>query len=147
MPLLQNRNLRIFLIAILVLLLVSVRAFESVLFYDPFYNYFQSDYLHGEFPKYDGVALFFGLTFRYLLNTAISLAIIQLIFLDRSLTKFAGLLYLFLFVFLIAVFFLIVRFSDSNNFVLFYVRRFLIQPILLLVFIPAFYFQKQQSKK
>src|SRR6476620_7258636 len=105
MPQVRNRNLRIFLIAILVLLLVFVRAFESVLFYDPFYNYFQSDYLDGAFPAYDGVALFFGLTFRYFLNTVISLAIIQLIFLDRSLTKFAGLLYLFLFVFLITVFF------------------------------------------
>jgi exosortase F-associated protein len=145
---LRDKKIRIFLIVMLVVLLASVRAFESVLFYDPFYDYFQSDYLNGEFPKYDGIALFAGLAFRYFLNTAFSLAIIQLLFLDRSLTKFAGLLYVVLFIMLIIAFFLLLGFCDSsNNFVLFYVRRFLIQPILLFIFIAAFYYQKQQLKK
>jgi exosortase F-associated protein len=38
----------------------------------------------------------------------------------------------------------VVHFLDKeNNFVLFYIRRFLIQPLFLLLFIPAFFYQKR----
>src|SRR6476661_6384069 len=114
MPQLRNKKLKILLVVVLVLLLASVRAFESVLFYDPFYEYFQSDYLNGAFPKYNAVALFFGLAFRYFLNAGISLAIIYAIFLDRPLTKFAGLLYIILFIILIVSFFVLLQFADAS---------------------------------
>jgi exosortase F-associated protein len=41
------------------------------------------------------------------------------------------------------VFFFIVYFFNSDqNLILFYVRRFLIQPLFVILFVPAFYFQK-----
>lgn len=133
---------------VLVLLLALVRAFEDRLFYDPFSFYFKSDYLNLPFPEYDGIRLFFGMTFRYWLNTVISLGIIQVLFKDIGLTKFSAILYLIFFVILIMALFLLLHFTDSSsNFALFYVRRFLIQPIFLLLFVPAFFYQKQQTKK
>jgi len=131
----------------LVILLALIRTFESR-FYDPFLAYFKGDYMNSPFPKYDSFKLFLSLFLRYSLNSIVSLAIIQVLFKDFMLTKFASILYLFLFIVLIIVFFGIIKFSDeSNNFLLFYVRRFLIQPLFVLLFVPAFYYQNQLSKK
>ncbi|WP_296148188.1 exosortase F system-associated protein [uncultured Flavobacterium sp.] len=131
----------------LVFLLALVRALESF-FYDPFLIYFKGDYMRLPFPEYSSVKLFFSLFLRYSLNSIISLAIIQILFKDFMLTKFASVLYLFLFIILIIAFFSIIGLSDkSNNFLLFYVRRFLIQPLFVLLFVPAFYYQNQISRK
>jgi len=143
-----NNKLKTFLVIVFVLLLAAIRGYEDALFYDPFSGYFKSDYLTLKFPHYEAGPLFFGMLLRYFLNTILSLAIIQIIFSDWELTRFAAFLYLFLFVFLIAAFFMLLYYSDSsNNFVLFYVRRFLIQPLFLLLFVPAFYYQRHLIKK
>lgn len=132
---------------VLVFLLALVRIFEE-LFYDPFMAYFRSDYLKMPFPEYDSLKLFFSLFLRYALNSLISIAIIQVLFKDFGLSKFAGVLYLIFFIILIVVFFSILNFSDQeNNLLLFYVRRFLIQPLFLLLFVPAFFYQNKISKK
>lgn len=135
---------KIVLVVVLVLFLALIRAFEESLFYDPFATYFENDYLTLSFPKYHLAHLFWSLFFRYFLNTIISLAIIYILFQDLGLTKFAAILYLILFIILNASFFALIHFSNGeNNFILFYVRRFLIQPLFLLLFIPAFFYQKQ----
>lgn len=143
---LLNHKLRIGLIILFVLCLVLIRAYEEALFYDPFLKYFKSDYTNLSLPPVNEIALFFGLLFRYFANTVLSLAIIYLIFKDIELTKFASLLYLVFFVILILAFFVALTFSgDSGKMTLFYIRRFLIQPIFLLLFIPAFFYQKQNK--
>ena len=144
----RNNKLKTFLVIVFVLLLAAIRAYEDTLFYDPFSSYFKSDYLSLKFPDYEVWPLFFGMLLRYFMNTILSLAIIQIIFSDWELTRFTAFLYLFLFGFLIAAFFMLLHYSDSsNNFVLFYVRRFLIQPLFVLLFVPAFYYQKHLIKK
>lgn len=141
-----NKKIKISLILLFVLLLAIVRAYEEALFYDPFLDYFKSDYLNLNFPEFNGFQLFLGLSFRFFLNTILSLGIIYVLFLDIALTKFGATLYLFFYIVLITAFFLVVTFSDNgNNFILFYIRRFLIQPIFLLLFLPAFYYQKQNK--
>jgi exosortase F-associated protein len=145
---LLNNKVKVLLVIIFVLLLACVRAFEDALFYDPFSEYFKSDYLNLAFPEFDAWQLLFGMAFRYFLNSILSLAIIYVLFSDLALTKFAAFLYVAFFVILIIGLLALLQFSDnSNNFMLFYVRRFLIQPVLLLLFVPAFYYQKQQLKK
>lgn len=143
----SNQKLFIFIsITLCVVLLALIRGYEADLFYDPFLYYFKSDYLNLPFPKFDTLTLFFSLLIRYLLNSSLSIAIIYLLFKDVELTKFATLIYIFLFVVLIVMFFGIINFFDEkSNFLLFYVRRFIIQPLFLVLFIPAFYFQKKQS--
>ncbi|PWA06478.1 exosortase F system-associated membrane protein [Flavobacterium psychrotolerans] len=142
----RNNKLKIVLVLFLVLLLAIVRAYEDELFYDPFLSYYRGDYLSLPFPEFDGFQLFLGLTFRYFLNTIISLGIIQILFSDLKGTKFAAILYFLLYWILIGALFLVLHFFDKgNNFILFYIRRFLIQPLFLLLFVPAFFYQKQNK--
>lgn len=138
-----NHKLRILFVLFLVLLLVLIRAFEDILFYDPFLNYFKMDYTNLPLPKIDNFLLFYGLCFRFFLNTILSLAIIHAIFNDFELTKFVAFLYVFLFIILMTAFFAVLSFmGEQNKMTLFYIRRFLIQPLFLLLFVPAFYYQK-----
>ncbi len=131
---------------LLVLFLALIRAYEDVLFYDPFLKYFKTDYHNLPLPEVESSSLFFGLLFRYLLNTVLSLAMIYVLFKDIEAVKFASILYLVLFVFIVIVFFVVLSFfGETNKMALFYIRRFLIQPIFLLLFLPAFYFQKQNK--
>ncbi|MFV5696647.1 exosortase F system-associated membrane protein [Flavobacterium sp. LB3P122] len=130
----------------LVALLVLIRAYEDQLFYDPFLNYFKSDFTHLPLPNFNLFQLFLGLFFRYTLNTGISLGIIYVLFKEIQMVKFALVLYYFFFMILIVIFFFTIYYCrEHNNLVLFYVRRFLIQPIFVLLFVPGFYFQKQNS--
>ena len=139
---------KIAIVIFLVLLLACIRAFESSLFYDPFLAYYKKDYANLPFPELDKFKLFLGLSFRYFLNSLLSLAIIYTIFKDRELTKFASILYIILFVILMILFVGGLCFPIKENpFLLFYVRRFLIQPLFVILFIPAFYYQKKLSKK
>ncbi|RKS15196.1 exosortase F system-associated protein [Flavobacterium sp. 120] len=141
-----NNKLRFVQFLLLVVLLVLVRAFENQLFYDPFLDFFKKDFAKLRLPSFDSTQLFLGLLFRYTLNTVISLGIIYVIFKDVAMVKFAFVLYYFFFMILIVAFFYIVYFANENsNWVLFYVRRFLIQPIFVLLFVPGFYYQKQNK--
>ncbi|SCY70457.1 exosortase F system-associated membrane protein [Flavobacterium caeni] len=144
---LWKNRLKIAVALLLVFLLALVRIFEHALFYDPFAYYFEGDYLNLTFPEYKGWALLGSLTGRYALNAMISLAIIFVLFRDVPLTKFSAVLYGLFYVVLIVSFFALITFSgNENNFIIFYVRRFLIQPIFVLLFIPAFYYQKRSAK-
>lgn len=146
LKILFNHKLRIVLITLFVLLLVLVRAYEDILFYDPFLHYFKTDYANLPLPKTDAIQLFLGLFFRYSLNALLSLTIIYIIYKDFGLTKFASILYLFFFTILAIAFFIVLSFyGEANKMALFYIRRFLIQPIFLLLFIPAFFYQKQNK--
>lgn len=140
-----NNKLRLAQFLFLVGLLALIRAFEDQLFYDPFLDYFKSDFANLPLPIFNPFQLFFGLLFRYTLNTFVSLGIIYVLFKDVQMVKFALVLYYFFFMLLIISFFFIIYYVNGhNNLALFYVRRFLIQPIFVILFVPAFYYQKQK---
>lgn len=124
-----------------------IRAFENQLFYDPFLEYFEKDFKKMPFPDVDTFKLFGGLLLRYLLNSGLSLALIYILFSDKDILKFSTALYSFFGIVLFVLFYIILQFYAEGNWLLFYVRRFLIQPIFILIFIPAFYYQLQYSKK
>lgn len=127
----------------LILLLILIRAFEDTLFYDPFLNYFKSEYAHLPLPQINIFKLFFGLGFRYYLNSVISLFLLYVIFKDTQIVKFSMLLYMiFGSILMISFLFVLNFFGEENKMILFYIRRFIIQPIFIMLFIPAFYFQK-----
>ncbi|RTY86726.1 exosortase F system-associated membrane protein [Flavobacterium sp. RSP15] len=141
-----NNKVRVLQFLFFVVLLVLVRAFENQLFYDPFLDFFKKDFAKLPLPSFNVVQLFYGLLFRYTLNTAISLGIIYVLFKEIMMVKFAFVLYYFLFMILMVAFFYIIYFTWGNhNWILFYIRRFIIQPIFLLLFVPGFYYQKQNK--
>lgn len=139
---LKNKG-KIVLGLILMTILIAIRAFESRWFYDPFLNYFKNDYLTNSLPIYNPIKLFFSMGFRYYLNSMISLALLYLLFKDSKIVKFSTLLYIVLGSTLMIAFFFTLKFFGENKMALFYIRRFIIQPIFLILFIPAFYYQKK----
>ncbi len=137
---------RLFVVFSLLLCFVLVRFYENILFYDPFLDYFKSDFNNLPLPEFDTFKLILNLLFRYSLNMGISLGLIYVIFKDSMMIRFSVLLYSIAFVLLLITMFLVIHiYGSENNLLLFYVRRFLIQPIFVLLFIPAFYFQKRNS--
>ena len=143
--LLKDKN-TIFLIACCLAGFALLRYYETSLFYDPFLDYFKRDYLNLPFPEFKKVALLGNMFLRYFINSFFSILILYFLFSDQSLVRFATVLYILLFFILIGGFFFVLLVLDETyNFLLFYLRRFLIQPLFLLLFIPAFYLQKKQQ--
>lgn len=143
----MKRILNIMGIGICCILFLLIRAFEEQLFYDPLLEYFKMDYKNFPLPEMDTVSLWLGIAFRYFLNTVLSLAILWLVFWDKGILKLSTLLYAILFIVFFVAFVAIVSTSEgTDNMLLFYVRRFLIQPLFLLILLPAFYFQKYRSR-
>lgn len=140
---LLTHKFRFFIVLLFVLSFVLIRVYEDNLFYDPFLNYFKSDFNDLPLPIYNSFRLFLSLLFRYGLNMVLSLGLIFTLFKDLGMVKFASFLYVIFFALLVFSFYAtIVIYDEHNNMMLFYVRRFLIQPIFILLFIPAFYYQK-----
>lgn len=136
----------VFGIGIAVLLLALIRAFETTLFYDPFLDFFKGTFQNSVLPPYETAKLLGSLALRYGLNAVLSMIIIYLFFKDKGLVWFSGVLFLFFFVVLLTAFIVLLESSDKPDYMaLFYIRRFLIQPLLLILFLPAFYYQKKKS--
>lgn len=130
-------------ITALFFLLALVRWFENDLFYDPYLLFFQNDYLYLDSPRQEVLKLVANTTLRFVINTLLSIAILYLFFKDKSVIKFASLVYVFSFVILIALFMFFVLNPKQENYYLFFnIRRFLIQPIILLLLLPAFYYNR-----
>ena len=135
----------IFLAILIVILLAAVRAFERQLFYDPFIAFFKSNYQTQAYPDFDGLLLFVSYSFRFALNSGLSLLLLYVLFADRSIVKVASVLFGLFYVVLLLLFFgLFYSLDHPSTFLVFYVRRFLIQPLFIILFIPAFYYQKRQ---
>jgi len=143
---LLNNKRNIVIGAFLIVFLIAIRAFEDTLFYDPFLNYYKDNYTTLPFPVINPIKLFLSLGFRYYLNSIISLALLYLIFSDFKIVKFATFLYiLFGSILMIGFFFILFKFGEENKMALFYIRRFIIQPVFLILFIPAFYYQEKMK--
>lgn len=136
------------LIAVLIFCLVLVRYFQNDLFYDPFLAFFDGDYLHSPLPDYDLTKVSIHIIFRYALNSVLSLGIIGLLFQDIHKLKFTALVLLGFLIILLPLYLYMIEidFKFGEN-VGFYIRRFLIQPMILLVLIPAFYYHDYLQKR
>lgn len=125
-----------------ILLFAFIRLFEKELFYDPLIEFYKSTFRQETFPDLNVLLYNLNLAFRYLLNSGISLGLIWVLFEDKNYIKFSALLFLVLFVLCISAFWIVaVNIEPNNIMTLFYIRRFIIQPLLVVVLIPAFYFQ------
>lgn len=144
----MKKTVQIVLIVVLFLMLISVRAFVEPYFYDPLIFYFKSDYLHTPIPHLNLGNYFLNLCYRYCLNTAISLAIIYLIYNNLKALIFSVKFYVFAFIILGVGLFILLKFDLGQGYRLtFYIRRFLIHPLFLLILLPAFYYQKVQLEE
>ncbi|MAB47324.1 MAG: exosortase F system-associated protein [Flavobacteriaceae bacterium] len=135
--------IRYILAALLLLVLVAIRGFEDDLFYDPYLTFFENDYLYMDNPRREVAKLVFYTSLRYLLNTLASLGILYFVFNDKVMIKFSVLLYIIAYVLLLIPFlYFVINPRQEDYYLFFNVRRFLIQPIGLILLLPAFYYYK-----
>ena len=131
---------------LLVGVLVLIRVFEEQLFYDPYLAFFKNDYLYIDSPRQEVFKLTLYTSLRYILNTIISLGTLYVLFRDIGVLKFATLIYVIAYIILISLFLYFVINPRKEDYYLFFnTRRFLIQPLILLMLIPAFYYDRQRS--
>jgi len=140
----MKETIRIIIIVLLFVVLFLVRVFEDQLFYDPLNSYFQNDYLYKKIPQLDRWNLLLHLFYRYTINSLISLAIIYMVFRNKKIIKFSQLFFTAAFLLLIISFSFSLRNNLEGGYLFtFYIRRFLIQPLFLLILLPAFYYHKK----
>lgn len=134
---------RIIGIGFLVLLLALIRFYEKSLFYDPLIDFYRAEYLHGVIPQFETGKFLLHVFFRFWMNSALSLAILYVAFFEKSILKFSLSLYVILFLTSFSVFtFLIFNIEEQHFMALFYVRRFLIHPLFVIILLPAFYYYR-----
>lgn len=144
LQILKNNFYSISAIFLSILGFAILRLYQTEFFYDPFIAYFKSDYHSNSYPSFHQLHFYGSLIFRYVLNSLLSLIIIYAFFKSKEVLKFVTGLFVLLGIFLFMLLLWEIHFSESKSpFFLFYVRRFLIQPIFLLLFVPALYFQKK----
>lgn len=128
--------------------LVILRPIGEIFFYDPLETYYQNDYLKMPLPEMNLPLLGLSVSLKYFLNSIVSVGIIHVAFLNKNNTIFAIKIYALAYLILISVFFLIIVWEPINSArFLFYIRRFLIHPVFVLLLIPAFYYQELKHKK
>lgn len=131
------------LLIVLFALLVLIRFFENELFYDPYLTFFKNDYLYIDSPRREVLKVILYTTLRFLLNTLISLSILYVFFKDKSIIKFSIFVYAIAYGVLILLYlYFVVNPRQEDYYIFFNIRRFLIQPIILILLLPAFYYHK-----
>ena len=144
----MSRLLRIGVTFLLFGLLFLIRAFETDLFYDPLIEYFQNDYLYRSIPEINHWKLIVDMLFRYVMNSLITLGIIYMIFWQKSYLKFSGFLLMISFMLMIVIFSMLLRTKFESGYLFpFYIRRFMVHPIFLLILLPAFFYHKRAIRE
>ena len=142
-----NKYLRYGIAICLVFGLILVRKYENDIFYDPFIDYFHH-FGRKLFPTFDLGKLNASIMLRYLINTLISVLIIWFIFWNKKYVKFSIIVLIVALIILLPIYnYLISTKFSSGELVFFYIRRFLIQPMFLLILVPCFYYQEIQHKE
>jgi exosortase F-associated protein len=138
------RILSWFLVLLGVCGLMGVRILEEQIFYDPFLNYFHEGNKNIPFPEFEWGKLIISHIFRFVLNLFFSCIIIHFLFKNKEWTVQGAVLIsiIFAITFPIYLYCIYDRF-DIGYLFSFYMRRFVIQPLILLLIVPLFYYRKQ----
>jgi len=124
--------------------LVSVRIFEDRIFYDPFLNYFHEADKQAAYPDFEWGRLIISHLFRFILNLLFSCVIIHFIFKNKNWTLQGAALICIVFAITFPIYLYCVFTKFEIGFLFsFYMRRFVIQPLILLLIVPLFYYRKQ----
>lgn len=128
--------------------LISIRMFEDQLFYDPFVNYFHQANKYSTFPDFEWFRLMLHYFFRFLLNLILSAIIVHFIFKNKEWTVQAVILMIIVFAITLPIYLYCIHTKFEIGYLFsFYMRRFVIQPLTLLLIIPLFYYRKKMISK
>ena len=136
-----------FLVIIGICGLISVRILEDKLFYDPFLGYFHEADKSMIFPSFEWGQLILGYVFRFILNLLFSCLIIHFLFKDKTWTMQGGILIMIIFLITFPIYLYCIYNKFEIGYIFsFYMRRFVIQPLAILLIVPMFYYRKQMVK-
>ncbi len=122
--------------------LISVRMLEDRIFYDPFLGYFHEADKNAQFPDFEWLKLIANYLFRFSLNLILSAMIVHFAFGNRQWTIQAIVLMLIVFVLTFPIYLYCIHTKFEIGYLFsFYMRRFVIQPMILLLIIPMFYYR------
>ncbi len=143
----MNKSIRYLFVFFLLLLLIAVRFFEYRFFNDHLLDFFNYSYLTDALPEVSFYKVFSVISLRYWINTFLSILILRLLFPQKNLVQFLLILYAAAFV-VLGLFFIYewYHYQAGEYLYLFYVRRLLIQPVLLFILIPALLFHRLQKQ-
>ncbi|MFA9289626.1 MAG: exosortase F system-associated protein [Solirubrobacteraceae bacterium] len=143
----MDKITRILGVLISIFLLICIRNYQEDLFFDPYLKFFEDKELFKEKGGLNefGFEIMVGVGYRYLLNSVLTLVIIYFVFNNIKLVYQSLFIMLMLFVIIFPIYYFFVE-IDFREYSLigFYVRRILIQPILLILLIPSFYYLEQK---
>lgn len=143
----MNKIARLVITFFCLLGFLYIRFRESELFYDPLIDYYHGDYQNRALPTLQEGKLFLNVLYRYVLNFILSIGLLWAAFTDTQILKFASLFYIFVCIILIILMYICIQGYDPKGYLpLFYVRRFLIQPLLIFLLLPAFFYASKVSK-
>ena len=139
---------RITIMALSVMGLFAVRHFETDLFYDPLKPFFNGAYKLEDLPEINTAKWVLSLMGRYFLNSILALLLLHAIFRKKTIVQFSAILHAILLGILLPTLILLLHvYVPGDYHALFYVRRFLIHPLLLLLLlIPSFFITNSQKK-
>jgi len=145
----MNKNYIKYIIAtILIIFLVLIRLFEQKWFNDGLIVFFHHDYLTEKLPSVSLKNIILTDSIRYWLNAFISVMILNIFFSQKDLNKFLGFIYAGTYLVLLVLFIYFLKHYEAGKYLgLFYVRRFLIQPLLLFILLPALLYQQKKPIK
>ena len=124
--------------------LISIRMLEDRIFYDPFLYYFHEANKHAAFPDFEWTKLILSYAFRFLLNLFFSAVVVYFIFKNKEWTIQAIILILIVFAITLPIYLYCIHTKFEIGYLFsFYMRRFVIQPLILLLIIPLFYYRKK----
>jgi exosortase F-associated protein len=126
--------------------LIAVYVLQNQLFYDPLKGY---PMIAGKLPDdFDGFTYAYQKVIRYLLNDGFALALIYAIFEERKYVQFAVYVFLFGLLFLLPTYLvLFVYFSEETYTYLNHLHRLVLNPVLMMLLIPAFFYQKRMRQR
>ncbi|RQO39173.1 exosortase F system-associated protein [Chryseobacterium sp. KBW03] len=128
--------------------LISVRVLEDRLFYDPFLTYFHEANKNIEFPAFEWGKLILGHVFRFVLNLLFSCLIIYGLFKNKQWAVQGAVMMLIVFAIALPIYLYCIHDQFEIGYLFsFYMRRFVIQPLIILLIVPMFYYRKQMIGK
>jgi exosortase F-associated protein len=136
----RNKRLVVGLIGLVGL--IAVYVLQNQIFYDPFKGY---PMIAGKLPEdYQPWTYSIQKVIRYLLNDGFALAIIYALFQERKYMQFAVYVFLFGLIVLLPLYLVLFNFYSEQTYTyLNHLHRLVLNPVLMMLLIPAFFYQKR----
>lgn len=127
--------------------MILVYVFQIEIFYDPL-NHFQFNPQNPQVPEINSGKLVLSKSIRYLLNDTFGLMVIWGLFGNKKYLQFAVYVFLFGFLVLLPLYLILVtNFYVETRPFLNHLHRLVLNPVLMMLLIPAFYYQKSLRAK